>query len=318
MGTLDKILEEINKANSIVILTHDNPDGDAVGTSLALYNALKKYGKENVDIIIPECPKAFLFLPGADNIKKSSECESYNLAIGIDCSNLNMLNGGNKYFENSDHTVVIDHHNTNTMYGDLNFVNPDAPACAEVMIVALNSFNIDIDKDIGTCILAGIITDTGGFKSQNVTSETFEFVANLLKKGINVSSVYRKVLLLKTKSAYELARAANNRLEFFSDGKIAYTYVTLEDYEKFGTSYGDHEGIVEVGRDIEGVEVSIFVRPIKGKGFKVSLRSNNKVDVDEIALLFGGGGHPKAAGFYINGDIESVKKKVIDEVKRCL
>ena len=149
-------------------------------------------------------------------------------------------------------------------------------------------------------------------------AETFEFVAGLLRKGVNVSDTYRKVLQVKTKSAFELTRAANNRIEFFEDGKIAYTYVTLEDYEKFNAVAGDHEGIVDIGRDIEGVEVSIFIREIKGKGLKVSLRSNDKVNVDEIALLYGGGGHPKAAGFSINDDLESVKQRVIAEAKRYL
>ena len=316
MSTLDKILEEINKAESIVILTHEHPDGDAVGTSLALYNALKLYGKTNVDLIIPECPKTFLFLPYSNEIKKEANIEKYDLAIAIDCATLKMLNGWAKYFETAENTIVIDHHGTNTMYGDYNFVNPDSPACAEVMIVALNYFNMEINKDIGTCLLVGIITDTGGFKYKGVTAETFEFVAKLLNKGVNVSDTYRKVLQVKTKSAFELARIANNRLEFFEDGKIAYTYVTLEDYDNVNAVVGDHEGIVDVGRDIEGVEVSIFIREVRGKGLKVSLRSNEKVNVDDIALLFGGGGHPKAAAFSINGDLDTVKEKVINEVKR--
>lgn len=318
MSTLDKILEEINKAESIVILTHEHPDGDAVGTSLALYNALKICGKDNLDLIIPECPNTFMFLPNASDIKKESSIENYDLAITIDCANFKMLNGWSKYFENANTTVVIDHHGTNTMYGDYNFVNPDAPACAEVMIVALNHFNMEINKDIGTCLLAGIITDTGGFKYQGVTAETFEFVAKLLNKGVNVSDTYRKVLQVKTKSAFELSRIASNRLEFLEDGKIAYTYLTLEDYDKVNAVYGDHEGIVDMGRDVEGVEVSIFIREVRGKGLKASLRSNEKVNVDEIALLFGGGGHLKAAGFPINGDLEAVKEKIINEVKRYL
>lgn len=318
MSTLDKIFEEINKAESIVILTHENPDGDAVGTSFALYNALKLYGKNNVDVIIPECPKTFNFLPGSSEVKKESNVENYDLAIAVDCASFDMLNGLSKKFENATTTVVIDHHGTNNMFGDYNFVNPDAPACAEVMIVALSAFKLEINKEIGTCLLVGIITDTGGFKYQGVTAETFEFVAGLLRKGVNVSDTYRKVLQVKTKSAFELTRAANNRIEFFEDGKIAYTYVTLEDYEKFNAVAGDHEGIVDIGRDIEGVEVSIFIREIKGKGLKVSLRSNDKVNVDEIALLYGGGGHPKAAGFSINDDLESVKQRVIAEAKRYL
>lgn len=318
MNTLDKILEEIDSAESIVILAHENPDGDAVGSSLAFYNALKIYGKENVDVIIPECPKTFNFLPGADDIKKSSDVENYDLAIAVDCAALEMLNGWKRYFENATNTVVIDHHGTNTMYGDYNFVNPDAPACAEVMIVLLNHFKMEINKEIGTCLLSGIITDTGGFKYKGVTAETFEFVAGLLKKGVNVSDTYRKVLQVKTRSSFELTRIANDRLEFLDDGKIAFTYVTEEDLESVNSIPGDHEGIVDIGRDVEGVEVSIFIRANRHGKYKVSLRSNNYVNVAEIALLFGGGGHVKSAAFPTSDRIELIKEKVLREVRRCL
>lgn len=318
MSTLDKIFEEINKANSIVILVHENPDGDAVGTSLALYTALKGAGKECVDIVIPEYPKIFSFLPNADEIKKEGSRDNYDLAIAVDCSTVKMLSSWTKYFVNAETKIVIDHHGTNTMFGDYNFVNPDSPACAEVMIVALDHFNYEITKEVGTCLLAGIITDTGGFKYSGVTAETFEFVAELLKKGVNVSDTYRRVLQVKTKSAFELTRIASERIEFFENGKIAFTYITLEDQERVNSSLGDHEGIVDLGRDVEGVKISIFVRAIKGKGLKVSLRSNEEVDVDEMALMFGGGGHPKAAAFSIDGDIQAVKARVIEEARHYI
>ena len=229
--TLDNILEEINKAKNIIILTHENPDGDAVGSSLAMYNALKNYGK-NVEVVIPEYSRTFEFLPGANEIKKEGSLEEYDLAISLDCASMKMLNGFAKYFENAKTRIVIDHHGTNSMYGDLNFVNPDAPAAAQILIVVLNYFNMEITKEIGTCILAGIITDTGGFKYSGVTAETFEFVAWLLNKGVNVSNVYRKVLQVRSKGNFELHRIAADRLEFLENGKIAFTYITLEDEEK--------------------------------------------------------------------------------------
>ena len=312
--TLDNILEEINKAENIVILTHENPDGDAVGSSLAMYHALKTYGK-NAQVIIPEYSRTFEFLPGANEIKKEGSIEEYDLAISLDCASMKMLNGFAKYFENAKSKVVIDHHGTNSMYGDFNFVNPDAPACAQILIVILNYFNMEITKDIGTCILAGIITDTGGFKYSGVTAETFEFVAWLLNKGVNVSSVYRKVLQIRSKGNFELHRIASNRLEFLENGKIAFTYITLEDEEKVNAETGDHEGIVDIGRDVEGVEVSIFVRETKNKGLKISLRSSEYVNVSDIALLFGGGGHPRAAGCNMNTTIEQAKERIVNEVK---
>ena len=315
--TLDNILEEINNANSIVILTHENPDGDAVGSSLALYHALKAYGK-NVEIIIPEYSRTFNFLPGTNEIKKEGTYENYDLAISLDCASMNMLNGYVKYFENAKTRVVIDHHGTNSMYGDLNFVNPDSPACAQILVVVLNYFKMEITKEIGTCILAGIITDTGGFKYSGVTAETFEFVAWLLNKGVNVSSVYRKVLQVRTKENFELNRIASNRLEFLEDGKIAFTYITRDDEESVNAETGDHEGIVDIGRDIEGVEVSIFIRETKTKGVKISLRSSEYVNVSDIALLFGGGGHPRAAGCNMQATIQQAKERIVNEVKANL
>ena len=316
MSTLDNILEEINKANSIVILTHENPDGDAVGTALALYNALKQYGK-NPDIIIPEYSKVFEFLPGIDDIKKESNVEKYDLAISVDCATIKMLNGFANYFESATMKIDIDHHGTNTMYGDINFVNPVAPACAQILITILEYFGMEITKDIGSCILTGIITDTGGFKYSGVTAETFEFVAWLLNKGVNVSKIYRQVLQVKTKANFELHRIASDRIEFLEDGKIAFTYITEEDEKKVGAQNGDHEGIVEVGRDVEGVEVSIFVRQTE-KGCKVSLRSNDYVNVSDVCLMFGGGGHQKAAGALMQGTIEQVKEKLLYQVKSYL
>ena len=314
--TLDDILEQINQAEKIVILTHENPDGDAIGSSLAMYHALKDYGK-NPDLVIPEHPRVFDCLPGINEIKTQSDIEHYDLAISLDCATIKMLNGFSKYDENAHVKVCIVHHSTNTMFGNYNYVNPAAPACAQILLVVLEYFGIEITKEIGTCILAGIITDTGGFKYQGVTAETFEFVAWLLNKGVDVSKVYRQVLQTKTKSNFELNRIASDRIEFFENGKIAYTYITKEDEEKVNAENGDHEGIVEIGRDIEGVEVSVFIRQTS-KGCKISLRSNDYVNVSDACMVFGGGGHPRAAGCTIQGTIEQAKEKVLKEVSRLL
>ena len=313
--TLDQILEEINQANSIVILTHENPDGDAMGSSLALYQALKNYGKD-VDLVIPEHSRTFDFLPAIDEIKVEGR-EQYDLAIALDCATIRMLNGFSTYFEEAKMRISIDHHSTNSMFADLNFVNPEAPACAQILIVVLNYFKMEITREIGTCILAGIITDTGGFQYSGVNAETFEFVSWLLEKGVNVSTVYRKVLQTKTRSSFELARIASNRLEFFYDGRVTFTYITKENEEEVHAEIGDHEGIVETGRAIEGVEVSIFVRETE-KGCKVSTRSNDYVDVSDMCLLFGGGGHQRAAGCLMQGSIEEVKEKLLNRVKQYL
>lgn len=314
--TLDNIAEEIQNAKSIVLLTHESPDGDAMGSTLAMYLALKTMEKQ-VDVIIPDYSKTYSFLPGANEIKKEGKKEKYDLAISLDCSDMKRLNGFASYFENAKVTIAIDHHSSNTMFAQYNYVDPASPACCQTLIIVLEFLKVQITKEIGTCLLTGIITDTGGFKYLGVTSETFEFVAWLLNRGINVSSIYRKVLQIKTKSSFELARLAMNRLEFLEDGKIAFTYIQEEDFKKYKAQEGDHEGIVETGRDIEGVEVSVFLHQ-QENGYKVSLRSNDYVNVSDICLMFGGGGHIRAAGCLITGELEQVKLKLIKEIQKVL
>lgn len=315
--TLDNILEEIKKANSIVILTHESPDGDAIGSSLGMHMALKSIGK-NSDVILTEFPRTFNFLPGAKDVKQESDIKNYDLAITVDCADLKRVMA-NEYFENAKKTIVIDHHGSNTMYGDINFVNPVSPACCEILAGMFEYFDINIDTEIGTCILTGIITDTGGFKYSSVTPETFEFTADLLRKGINVSEIYERVLETKTKANFELLKRSMDRLELLENGKVAFTYITKKDEEEVNAEPGDHEGIVENGRSIEGVKVSIFLRQKdEENAFKISMRSNGNINVSDICFIFGGGGHQNAAGALIQGSIEEVKEKILKEVRKAI
>ena len=311
--TLDHILEEIKNAKTIAILVHENPDGDAVGSALAMELALKQLNKE-ADVIIPEFPKEFEFLPDADKIKKETDVASYDLVLTLDCASIKLINNCIDYFENAKTKVAIDHHSSNTMFADYNFVDQDAPACAQLLLVIFGYYNIEVTKEIGTCILTGIITDTGGFRYEGVTAETFRFVASLCEKGVKVSKVYQKVFASKTRAKFELHKIALDREEFLEDGKIAFTYITKADEEKVGAKNGDYDGIVENGRDVEGVEVSIFLRETD-KGIKVSLRSKDYVNVSEAATMFGGGGHVRAAGCNIQGTIEQAKNQIVNRIK---
>ena len=314
--TLDNIKEEIFESKNIVILTHEVPDGDAVGSSLAMYMGLKQLGKE-VDVIIPKYSKTFEFLPCANEIKAEGKNENYDLAIALDCGDIKRLNGFANYFEDANTKIQIDHHEANTMFADYNFVNPTSPACCQILITVLEALGVTINKEIGTCLLTGIITDTGGFKYSGVTAETFEFTAELLNKGVKVSDIYKRVMQTISKTQFELRRIAMNRIEFFEDGKITFTYITKEDEDKVNAGINDYDGIVEMGRDIEGVEVSIFFRE-KDDGYKISLRSNDYVNVSDICLMFSGGGHIRAAGGSINLPFEQAKQKVIEECKKYL
>ena len=315
--TLDEILKQIQKAEKIVILTHESPDGDAVGSSLAMKLILEKLEK-NADVIIPEYSRLFNFLPSAEEIMIDSEIKNYDLAISVDCATLKRM-AKKEYFENAKSTVVIDHHGSNTMYGDLNYVNPVSPACCEVIAGMVKSYEIDITKDIGTCLMTGIITDTGGFRHVGITPETFEFTADLIRLGVDVPDIYKRTLNTKTRANFELSKRVMDRMEILEDGKVTFTYMNKQDEEEVGAEPGDHEGLVEIGRDIEGVEVSIFIRQKENEdAYKVSMRSGNKVNVSDICFLFGGGGHPRAAGALIQGNVEQVKEKLMKEVRKAL
>ena len=309
--TLDNILEEIKKAQTIVILCHESPDGDAVASSLSVMHAVKQLGKD-ADVVIPKYSKVFNFLPGADKIKDKGRYESYDLAIAVDCSDLKRLVGEEEYFETAKKTIEIDHHSVNSMFADYNYVDPVAPACCQVLIAMFEYFGINIDKELGTCILAGIITDTGGFQWGGVTPETFEFAAELLRKDVNISEICQKILRNKTKAHCEFEKLIYERIEFYYNGKLAVAYLTLEDYQKISKDSGDDEGLVDMIRDIEGVEVAVLLKEKEGTGgFKASMRSKDQVNVSDIGLLLGGGGHHNAAGCFVPGTLEQSKNKIV-------
>ena len=315
--TLDEILKEINEAKEIVILTHETPDGDAIGSSLGMKLALEKIGK-NADIIMSKYAKMYSFLPGFETIKEASEVKNYDLAISLDCATLKRLDN-KEYFENAKKTIVIDHHGSNNMYGDINYVNPVSPACSEILLVIFTYFGIEIDTKIGTCLMTGIITDTGGLQYTSTTADTFEYAAELLRKGVNISEICKKTLQTKTKANFELSKRVMDRVELLEDGKVAFSYITTKDMEEVNAKEGDHEGLVNIGREIEGVEVAIFIRQKENDDlYKVSMRTEESVNASDVCLMFGGGGHPRAAGALIPGTIEQVKEKLLKEIRKVL
>ena len=278
---------------------------------------LKNLNKE-ADVIIPEYSRLFNFLPEIDQVKKESDIKKYDLAISVDCADLKRL-AKKEYFENANKTIVIDHHGSNNMYGDLNYVNPVSPACCEVLAGMFEYFQISITKEIGTCIMTGIITDTGGFRHSGINSETFEFTADLIRIGVDIPDIYKRALRTKTRANFLLTRKVLDRMEILEDGKVTFTYITAQDEKEVGAEPGDHEGLVDIGRDIEGVEVSIFIRQKEEENaYKISLRSGESVNVSDICLMFGGGGHPRAAGALIQGNVEQVKEKVLKEIRKAL
>ena len=315
MSVLEQIKELIQKAKKILIVTHENPDGDAIGSSLGFMNGLKKLSKE-VDVVIPEINEMYSFLPGFDLLKQTANAEDYDLCISLDSSDLERLGACKSLFEKIENTIVIDHHITNQNFGDVNYVNAVASSTCQNIIVILAALDIAINKDMATCIYSGILTDTGGFRF-NVQPETFEFAGMLLETGIDLARIYKRLFDETTIARTKLLGRALNNLEILEAGKVAFTYITANDMQELNNQDGDQENIVNYGRNITGVEVSVFIREKDGK-YKASLRSNEYVDVSSIATMFSGGGHSKAAGFEISGTLENVKETILSEIRKQL
>lgn len=307
---LDAIKEAVENANSIIIFTHENPDGDAVGSSLAFYQYVKDLGKD-VEIIVPHFPKVYEYLPKYNEIKTEPSKEKYDVAIALDCGDIKRLDDPNEVFLKSEIKINIDHHTSNGMFADLNYVDPISPAASQIVTKMFQYYKYEISKDVATCLITGIITDTGGFRYDGVTSETFMIAADFLELGVNISKIFKEALCNISMEKFEAKKLAQDRLEFIENGKIAYTYLTKEDMDRLNVVPADLEGIVENGRDIEGVEVSIFLYETD-KGFKGSFRSNNYVNVADLCLLFNGGGHVRAAGCTLPYSLEECKEKVLN------
>lgn len=312
---LEHIVETIQAAHRIGIFTHVSPDGDAIGSSLGLYLGLKQLGKQ-VDVIVDEYSRCFDFLPGREAIKSVGSL-GYELAIALDCATKKRLFDPNDSFGHSEITMSIDHHASNTCFATMNYIEGNSPATCKTLVKILKRLNINICKDIGECLMAGIITDSGGFRYRTVDDETFEFAAQMLEVGVDISDIYYRTFDVKTKAQFALCSIATSRLKFYCKSRVALTYITKEDMKKTKALVGDHEGIVNVGRNIEGVEVSIFLRE-DHDGYKVSFRSNHYVNVSEIASAFSGGGHSRAAGCIIDSPLDVTIKKLLKETRKRL
>ena len=306
---MNNIISEIQKSNNIVLLCHNNPDGDAVGSTIAMYHILKKIGKE-VDLVIDKVPSKFNFIEGYENIKTSSD-KKYDVAIILDTASMERINNPNNIIENIPRKIVIDHHGSNTLYGDTNFVD-SRPACCEVVYNLAKEMNIEIDKKIGAALCSGLLTDTGGLSHPDVKPSTYEVAASL-SKIIDIPSIHKKVLGTITKGQFELNKIGTKNLEFHKDGQMTFTYITEEDLENLNLEKSDADIIANLGRNIEGVEVAIYIRKYQNEN-RVSLRSNGNIDVNEIAKIFNCGGHKNAAGISTTMEFNALKEKLIYEV----
>lgn len=309
-----KIKELIESSKSIGLLAHENPDGDAIGSLIAFYLILRDMNKD-VEVIASKIPERFKYLEDIDKIVDNSQ-KNFDLVIVLDCASKKRIGQIDNIVDRASQVIVIDHHVSNTLYGDINYIEGNTSSCAQVLYYLFKEWKWNINKECGKALMTGVLTDTNGFKNDNVDKNTYLMAAEMLDVGIDIYNLQREVLTIVTKPQLELKRIALDRLEFFDNGKIAFSYVTKKDMDSVGAMVGDHEGLVEIGRDIIGVEVSIFMR--EDEGFKISLRSNGSVKVNEIAEFFDGGGHEMAAGLNIDKNLEDAKNDIIRETMKVV
>lgn len=310
----NQIKKLIDESNSILLLTHESPDGDAIGSVLGFYHYLVSINK-TVDMVILDIPKVFDFLPSINRVVDNTN-KTYDLGIVLDCASKERIGQKEDLFSRCKNTICIDHHISNTNYCDVNLVEGNISSCCQVVYYLFKEWNVPVSKEIGESLISGVLTDTNGFGNNNVDKNTYNLAADILDLGVNIHNIFNKVLCKKTMSQYELMRIAMDRLEFLHDKKIAVTYILKSDFDKVGAIQGEHEGIVDIGRNVEGVEVSIFLR--EDNGFTVSLRSTGTVDVSKIASSIGGGGHFMASGAKLYGTLEETKETIINETKKVM
>lgn len=310
--TLAETAELLKEAGKMVIVSHISPDGDTLGSSLALAHALRMLGKEVMLNVDDDIPSVFSFLPGIGEYMRFSPDDSVpaDLLIVIDASSADRA-GNAMNVVKARSVLNIDHHKTNTHFADYLYLDSDAAATAEIIYSLLLELGTELNTEIATCIYEGLYTDTGSFKYSNTTSRTLSIASALLTYGVNPSLISDN-MEVKSRSQVEMLGKVLETLTFLRDGKIAYVEVAPELYD-----YNvDTDTFVSYPRYIEGVEVALLFKQVEENLTRVSFRSK-QVDVAKIALSFGGGGHQKASGCSIHAPLkeaESVVLPVVEEL----
>lgn len=310
----NELIYAIKKERYPVILPHVNADGDALGASIALALALEKLGKRPVVYLEEDFPVLYEFLAAGSQVQKFEEkINSPSLAIAVDTGDRKRLGRRIELFDSANITINIDHHTTNTFYAQFNDVRSSSSSAGEIMVDIIEALSIEIDRSIAECIYVAIATDTGGFRYSNTSAETHRIAARLLEKGIDVANLSRHIFETVSFEKVKLMGKAISSIELLCNGKVCTMCLTDEALKETGACEEDYDGLVNLGRNIRGVETALLFRH-SSRGIKVNLRSNEYVDVAEIASNFGGGGHQRASGFTIEGSLKDIMKKTIKQV----
>ena len=301
--------ELLKAAKKLVIVSHVSPDGDTLGSSLALMHALCMLGKEVIMNVDDDISTVYSFLPGIAEYRRFAPEESVDadLLVIVDASSADRA-GNAMDVVKSPAVLNIDHHKTNTRFADYLYLDSDAAATAEIIYSLLLEMGIKLTRDIATCIYEGIYTDTGSFKYSNTTSRTLKTAAALLNYGVNPSLISDN-MELKSRSQVEMLRKVLETLTFLKDGKIAYIEIPLELYDH----NVETDTFISYPRYVEGVEIALLFKQVEANLTRVSFRSK-EIDVAKVALSFGGGGHKKASGCSIYAPLKEAEKVILEAV----
>ncbi len=300
---MKKALQHIMKADKIFLTTHENTDGDDLGSLLALKRALHKLDKHMHAAVSKGVPKQLKFLPRSHEVSDSVPQADYDLIITFGCGNIQRTNFPDLY-NLSVPIINFDHHPDNKMFGTVNVVEPSTSSVAEMMFHFFNVCNLSIDKDMATCLLTGIFTDTGGFKHANTTSSALQATSDLIKKGARVDHIAHQTMSHNTLSTVNVWAKALENTRFDDQNKIVFSVLTAEDLAEVDASHEDLSGIASFLITMPEAKLSMFLRQ-DGEVVRGSLRSepDRGVDVNKIAASFGGGGHKLASGFKVKGKL---------------
>ncbi|SET42209.1 bifunctional oligoribonuclease/PAP phosphatase NrnA [Paenibacillus sp. NFR01] len=319
--SLQQTREFLLDHDDYLVVSHVQPDGDAVSSTLAVGWLLSCLGKKFTMLNEGPIPQRMRYLWHADQIVNLADGEltrTYDRVICVDCADFQRVGLTQRYFAPDALIANIDHHPTNNGYGAVTLIKPDAAATAEILFDLLKTFQVQWDIDVATALYTGLLTDTGGFRYTNTSPKVMAAVSELLALGVNGPELAETLLEEMTLAQVKVLNRALNTLQLSSDGDIAWVYVTPQDMEECGAANEDLEGIVNYPRNIRGVEVGMLFKVITERSVKVSLRSAGKVDVAELAQVFGGGGHTRAAGARIDMTLEEAIPRVLEEVRKRL
>jgi phosphoesterase RecJ-like protein len=322
---MDPIIQTIKAAGRILVASHKDPDGDAVGSLLAMGLACIRLGKQTTLYNESPIPAVYQFLPRVELIQHHLESpEAYDAAILLDCGDLSRL--GERWPTVNQIPVIIniDHHSSNTGFGQLQLIDRQACATAEIVVRLIQSLGVPLDREIATCIYTGILTDTGSFRFSNTNAAAFAISREMTELGVDPYGVAQQVFGSYSLGRIKLLNLALNSIEISRNGRLSLMTVTRRMLEETHTQQEDVDGLINYARRIQDVRVAALIQeqtngcplPDGRTRYHVSLRSDGTVDVAELAGAFGGGGHHSAAGFQIESTLPDIKSSLLDWSKQ--